>query len=204
MRVLEGFLMFMGALAVLAIVALIVGYVLAILTPDIRSSIRPVVLSSEAVDSFNKKIGDFRNSLRTASSNGTAKDVSLSLTEEEVNSMIVMYLAEGTIPAKEILVNFNDGFLIIYSAWNFTGFPIKTGAMGSFDVENKKPKFILSNFFLGKLPLPSGVNSSIQDLINVIMHLNLPTGDIKINYKEITISEGMLKIVTSVEQVARQ
>ncbi len=190
----------MGALAVLAIIALIAGYVLAILTPDIRSNIRPVVLSSEAVDSFNKKIGDFRTSIRTASNDGTAKDISISLTEEEVNSMIVMYLAEGTIPAKEILVNFNDGFMVIYSAWSFPGFPVKTGVIGSFDVENKKPKFILSNFFLGKLPLPSGVNSSMQDIINIIMHLNLPTGDIRVNYKEITITEGLLKIVTSVEQ----
>ena len=48
MKILQGFLIFMGALAVLAIVALIVGYVMALLTPDIRSNMqaRPQKISS--------------------------------------------------------------------------------------------------------------------------------------------------------------
>jgi hypothetical protein len=201
MRILQGFLMVMGALAVLAIIALIVGYVLAILTPDIRTSIRPVVLSSEAVDSFNKKMADFRTNMRKVNAGSGPTDITLSLTEEEVNSMIVMSLAEGTIPAKEILVNFNDGFLVLYSSWTFNMFPVKTGIVGSFDVEDKKPKFMLSSFFLGKLPLPSSFNTSVQDIINIVVHLNPLSGSIKFNYKEITISEGTLKLVGTVERL---
>ena len=199
MRILQGFLMFMGALAVLAIIALVLGYVLAILTPDIRASLRPVVLSSESVDSFNKKMGDLRMQMRAAGTSGS--EVTLTLTEEEVNSMIVMSLAEGTFPAKEILVNFNDGYLVLYSAWNFNAFPAKTGVIGSFDVEDKKPKFLLRSVFLGKLPLPPGINSGAQDLTNIILRINPMIFNPMVNYKEITISEGSIKLVGTVNRV---
>lgn len=196
MRILQGFLMFMGGLAVLAIIALVTGYVLSISTPDIKNNLRPVVLSSEAVDSFNKKTDD----LRTQMSTGTG-DISLTLTEEEVNSMIVMALAEGTIPAKEILINFNDGYLMLYSAWNFSMFPVKTGLIGSFDIENKKPKFLLTKVYVGKLPLPTGFNSNAQHLTNIIIQLSPMVYNSQINYKEITITEGKIKLVGSVDRL---
>ncbi|MGA2368109.1 MAG: hypothetical protein ABSF74_06035, partial [Dehalococcoidia bacterium] len=60
MKILQGFLIVMGALAVLAIIAVMIGYVLALLTPDIRSNMRPVVLSSEAVDSLNQKLDELK------------------------------------------------------------------------------------------------------------------------------------------------
>ena len=198
MRILQGFLMFMGVLAVLAIIALVTGYVLSLLTPDIKSSLRPVVLSSEAVDSFNKKMADLRTQMSTA---GTG-DISLTLTEEEINSTIVMALAEGSIPAKEILINFNDGYLVLYSAWNFTMFPVKTGLIGSFDIEDKKPKFLLTQVFVGKLPLPSGFNSGAQDITNIIIRLNPMIYNPRINYKEITISEGKVNLAGSVDRLS--
>lgn len=198
MRILQGFLMFMGVLAVLAIIALVTGYVLSLLTPDIKSSLRPVVLSSEAVDSFNKKMADLTTQMSTA---GTG-DISLTLTEEEINSTIVMALAEGSIPAKEILINFNDGYLVLYSAWNFTMFPVKTGLIGSFDIEDKKPKFLLTQVFVGKLPLPSGFNSGAQDITNIIIRLNPMIYNPRINYKEITISEGKVNLVGSIARLS--
>lgn len=201
MRILQVFLMIMGVLAVLAIVALVIGYVLAILTPDIRTSIRPVVLSSEAVDSFNKKMTGFQADMRQGTSGSGPSEISLTLTEEEINSMIVMSLAEGTIPAKEMLVNFNDSYMVFYSAWNIAMFPVKTGILGSFDVEDKKPKFLLNNFFLGKLPLPTSLNTNIQDIINLVVHLNPPSGNSKFNYKEITITDGAIKMVGTVESL---
>ena len=196
MRILQGFLMIMGVLAVLAVVALVFGYVLALLTPDIRNNLRPVVLSSESVDSFNKKMQDMRSQMR---GQGTA-DITITLTEEEVNSMIVMAMAEGHIPAKEILVNFNDGYLVLYSAWNFAWFPVKTGLIGSFDIEDKKPKFIVQNFFLGKLPLPSSINANVQELANILIRINPMIYNSRYNYKEITITEGKIKLSGSVER----
>jgi hypothetical protein len=194
MRILQGFLIFMGILAVLAIAVLIVSYVLALLTPDMRSNMRPVVLSSEAVDSFNKKLADFKKEATAAEAARSQKNLQLTITEEEVNSMIVMALAEGTLPAKEMLVNFNDGYLMVYNAWSFPAAPVKTGLYGSIEIENGKPNFIVRDFFLGKLPLPQSADAGIQNLVNIIIKMNGPMDELRFDIKEITILEGQLKM----------
>jgi len=194
MKILQGFLIFMGALAVLAIIALMFGYVLALLTPDTRANVRPVVLSSEAVDSLNKKLSDVKKITVAAEESKIAKDIELVITEEEINSTIVMALAEGTMPAKEMLVNFNDGYMLLYTSWNFTGMPVKTGIIGTLDVENGKPKFFIRDFYLGKLPVPDSVDGGVQDLVNVLFRLNAPMEELNFDLKEITIGDGQLKL----------
>jgi len=195
MKILQGFLIFMGVLAVLAICALIFGYVLALLTPDTRASMRPVVLSSEAVDSLNNKLNEVKKETAAAEASKTAKDVELIITEEEVNSTIVMALAEGTLPAKEMLVNFNDGYLLTYTSWNFPGLPVKTGIIGTLDVEKGEPKFVIRDFYLGKLPVPDSVDGGVQEWINILFKLNAPMGELNVDLKEVTISEGQVKLV---------
>jgi hypothetical protein len=197
MGALKGFLIIMGVLAVIAIMALIVGYVLALLTPDIRSNMRPVVLSSEAVDSLNKKMDNFKKEAIANNANKIPKNIELQVTEEEANSFIVMTLAEGTLPAREMLVNFNDGYLLAYSAWNFPWFPTRTGIMGSVDVEGGKPKFIVRDFFLGKLPLPDPVDKGVEDLSNIIIKLNAPLEELKLDIVEVTISEGQIRLLAT-------
>ena len=194
MGVLKGFLIFMGALAVLVIVALLVGYVLALLTPDMRSNMRPVVLSAEAVDSFNNKLSELKKEVALVDSTKQAKAVELTITEEEVNSVIVMALAEGTLPAKEMLVNFNDGYLLVYDAWSFPAAPVRTAVIGTLDIENAKPKFVIRDFYLGKVPVPQGFDQGIQDLINVMIKMNAPMEELRFDLKEVTISEGRLKL----------
>jgi hypothetical protein len=194
MKILQGFLIFMGTLAVLAIIALIFGYVLALLTPDTRANVRPVVLSSEAVDSLNKKLSDVKKATLAAEESKTAKEIQLVITEEEINSTIVMALAEGTLPAKEMLVNFNDGYLMTYTSWNFPGLPVKTGIIGTLDVENGRPKFVIHDFYLGKLPVPDSIDGVVQEWINILFQLNAPMEELNFELKEITISEGQLKL----------
>ncbi len=194
MRILQGFLIFMGVLAVIAIVALIVGYVLALLTPDMRANMRPVVLSSEAVDSLTKKMDDVKKEAALAESTKTPKNVEVIISEEEVNSTLVMMLAEGYLPAKEILVNFNDGYLITYTYWNFPWFPMKTGLLSQVEVENGKPKMVVMDFFLGKLPVPNGIDNGVQELANILIKLNAPIEELKLNLKQVTISDGQMKI----------
>lgn len=194
MKILQGFLIFMGALAVLAIIALLVGYVLALLTPDIRSSMHPVVLSAESVDSLNNKLSELKKESAAVDSSQPAKNMRLTITEEEINSLIVMALAEGTLPAKEMLVNFNDGYLVVYNAWSFPAAPVKTAVIDTLDIENGKPKFIIKDFYLGKVPVPQGFDEGIQDIVNVMILLNAPMEELHSDLKEITISEGQLTL----------
>jgi len=194
MGILKGFLIFMGALAVLAIIALIVGYVLALLTPDIRSNMRPPGLSAESVDSFNKKLSDLKKETAVTDTTKPGKNIQLTITEDEVNSTIAMAVSESILPADVMLVNFNDGYLLAYTKWNFPAAPVQTGIIGTFDIENGKPKFIIKDFYLGKVPVPQGFDVGIQDLINVVIKMNAPMEELRFDLKEITISEGQLKL----------
>jgi len=194
MGILKGFLIFMGALAVLAILALMVGYVMALLTPDMRANMRPVVLSAEAVDSFNKKLSDLKKETAVTDTTKPAKSIQLTITEEEINSVIVMALAEGTLPAREMLVNFNDGYLLVYNSWSFAAAPVRTAVIGTIDIENAKPKFVIRDFYLGKVPVLKGFDRGIEDLINVMIKMNAPMEELRFDLREVTISEGQLKL----------
>jgi hypothetical protein len=194
MKILHGFLMVMGALAVLAIIALIVGYVMALLTPDMRANMRPVVLSSEAADSFTKKIDNVKKEAALAESSKTPRTIDIVITEEEVNSILVMMLAEGYLPAKEMLINFNDGYFLTYQAWNLSWFPVKTVVLGQVEIDNGKPKIVVMDFFLGKLPMPKDIDSSVQELLNTLVKLNAPMEELKLQVRQVNITDGTVKI----------
>jgi hypothetical protein len=194
MKILQGFLIFMGALAVIAIIALMVSYVLALLTPDMRANMRPVVLSSEAADSFSKKIENIKKEAALAQSSNTPRTIDVVITEEEVNSMLVMMLAEGYLPAKEMLINFNDGYFLTYTAWNLSWFPMKTVVIGQVDIDNGKPRIVVMDFFLGKLPMPNNIDSSVQELLNTLVKLNAPMEELKLQVRQVNLNDGTLKI----------
>jgi hypothetical protein len=67
--------------------------------------------------------------------------------------------------------------------------------MGSIDAQNGKPKFIVRAFYLGKLPVPVGINSGVQDLINIVLQLNAPLDELKMDMQEVTISEGKMRLL---------
>jgi hypothetical protein len=194
MKILQGFLMAMGALAVLAIIALIVGYVMALLTPDMRANMRPVVLSSEAADSFTKKIDNVKKEAALAESSKTPRTIDIVITEEEVNSILVMMLAEGYLPAKEMLINFNDGYFLTYQAWNLSWFPVKTVVLGQVEIDNGKPKIVVMDFFVGKLPVPKDIDSAAQELLNTLVKLNAPMEELKLQVRQVNITDGTVKI----------
>ncbi|MCX6005539.1 MAG: hypothetical protein NT082_07710 [Chloroflexi bacterium] len=194
MKILQGFLMVMGVIAILAIIALIIGYILAFLTPDIRSNMRPAFPTQEAIDSLNQKINDLKKGVAAAESTKTQKNVDLTITEDEINSALSLMLAEGSIPAKEILVNFNEGYSLTYTSWNVPGLPLKTGILGQVEVENGKPKIIVRDFFLGKLPVPDGIDRAVENLANIVIKLNIPLEELKLDIKDVTVGEGQIRI----------
>ena len=67
--------------------------------------------------------------------------------------------------------------------------------MGSIDTENGKPKFVVRAFYLGKLPVPAGVNGGVQDLINIMLQLNAPLDELRMDLQEVTISEGQMRVL---------
>ncbi len=53
---------------------------------------------------------------------------------------------------------------------------------------------MVKDFFLGKLPVPASVNDGVQQAGNILIRLNVPLQELKINLKDVTISNGQIRI----------
>jgi len=194
MRLLKGLLTAIGIIGVLVIIALVMGYYLFSLTPSIKEKIRPVVLTAEAAQSLDKKFSTLEADIEEAVNKKQKLKVNLTITEEEVNSKFVEILAEGKLPLKEILINFNEGYIIAFAVFDNPGVDAKTGVITRMEVLKGTPEVLVEDFELGKLPLPQDVKNGVGSLLNVLVKTKLPTGNLSLDITKITISKGKLSI----------
>jgi len=194
MRVVRGCLTVLGIIGVIVIIALVIGYCLFSLTPSIESEMTPVVVTAEAAQSFDQKFQTFETEIEAAVATGEEKEVSLVITEEEVNSKLVEVLAEGELPLKEALLNFDQGYFLVYVVVDTPGVDAKTAVIARIEVVKGEPKVTVEDFDLGKLLLPQGMNNGIGSLLTIIAKMNAPTDDLPLVITEIEIAKGQLSV----------
>ncbi|HEX75018.1 MAG TPA: hypothetical protein G4O12_00390 [Dehalococcoidia bacterium] len=194
MRVVRGCLTVLGIIGVIVIIALVIGYCLFSLTPSIESEMTPVVVTAEAAQSFDQKFQTFETEIEAAVATGEEKEVSLVITEEEVNSKLVEVLAEGELPLKEALLNFDQGYFLVYAVVDTPGVDAKTAVIARIEVVKGEPKVTVEDFDLGKLLLPQGMNNGIGSLLTIIAKMNAPTDDLPLVITEIEIAKGQLSV----------
>jgi len=186
MRLIKGLIMVIGVIGIIVVFALLLGYYLYSLSPQIQARLIPVSVSAEAVQSFDQKIDELENQIEAAVDAGQNKEVSLIITESEVNSKFVQMLAEGELPMlKRILINFGDGYFLIYAVVDAPGIDAKTGLMGQVEAVEGEPKIVIDEFNLGKLPIPKSVDKRVEQLLNIIVSLQLPEVSLDITSVEI-------------------
>jgi len=175
MRLIKGIIMVIGAIGVIVIVALIIGYYLYSLSPRIQERMIPVAVSADAAQSFDQKLDALESQIKAAVDTGESKQVSLVITENEINSKLVQMLAEGELSQlKRVLINLGDGYFLIYAVVDTPGIDAKTGSMGRVEIIEGKPKVVIDEFNVGKLPLPQSINRRAEQLMNIIVSLQLP------------------------------
>jgi hypothetical protein len=175
MRLIKGIIMVIGVIGVMVIVALIIGYYLYSLSPRIQERMIPVTVSADAAQSFDQKLDALESQIKAAVNAGESKQVSLVITENEINSKLVQMLAEGELsPLKRVLINLGDGYFLTYAVVDTPGIDAKTGSMGRVEIIEGKPEVIIDEFNLGKLPLPNSMNRRVEQLMNIIISLQLP------------------------------
>ena len=116
MRALTTVLMIIGAIAIIIFLFLVMGYFLFSLSPAIKSEMRISPVTYDAVQSFDNKVDSFKTEIEDAVAIENRKEVLMEITEEEMNSKIVELLAEGELPCRDLLVNFEDDYCWIYKA----------------------------------------------------------------------------------------
>jgi len=193
MRLIKGLIMAIGVIGVMVIVALVIGYYLYSLSPPIQAKVIPVAVSADASQSFDQKLDALKGQIKAAVDAGEKKQVSLVITEKEINSKLVQMLAEGELPSlKRVLINFGDGYFLTYAVVDTPGINAKTGSMGRVEIIEGKPKVVIDEFNLGKLPLPKSINRRVEQLMNIIVSLQLP--DVSLDITGVEIKNHQLTV----------
>ncbi|MBM3142099.1 MAG: hypothetical protein FJ005_03480 [Chloroflexi bacterium] len=193
MRLIKGLIMAIGVIGVMVIIALIIGYYLYSLSPPIQAKVIPVAVSADASQSFDQKLDALKGQIKAAVDAGEKKQVSLVITEKEINSKLVQMLAEGELPSlKRVLINFGDGYFLTYAVVDTPGIDAKTGSMGRVEIIEGEPKVVIDEFNLGKLPLPKSVNRRVEQLLNIMVNLQLP--DVSLDITGVEIKNHQLTV----------
>ena len=192
MRLIKGIIMGIGVIGILVIIAVTIGFYLYSLSPSILGRAIPVAVSPEAAQSFDDKIEAANTQLKSAIEDRQEQEINLVITESEANSKLVQLLAEGKLPLKRVLVNFDEGYFLIYGVVDAPVIDAKMAAIGRITVSNGKPNVVLDEYNLGKLPLPPSAKNRAQQVANILV--SLQTADVPLNVTSVEFSGHQISV----------
>ena len=193
MKLIRALVMTIGVIAILATFTLLLGYYLYSLSPWIHARLTPVAVSAEAAQSFDLKLRNAKAEIETAVNTGQKKDLTLSITDKEVNSKVTQIKAKGELPVRELLINFGNGYFLAYAVADTPGINAKIGAIGRVELVNGTPKIVITDFNLGKLPLPKTINRRVEQILNIMVSLQL--ADVSLEITNVQIKNHQLTII---------
>ena len=194
MKAISTILMVIGVIGIIIIAAILMGFILFSLEPPIKAQLTPTAVSADAVKSFDQKITAFKQKIEAASAAKEKKEVSVTITSEELNSKVVELLAQGELPLKEMKVNFDDDSCKVYAVLNNTGMNAKTGLVAKLLVSKGNLKIVVVDFQLGKLPLPKSMVQGVGNILDIMFRMEGMTEDLNIDITGITVSDERLII----------
>jgi hypothetical protein len=193
MRLIKGIIMAIGVIGILVILALITGFYLYSLSPSILGRAVPVTVTADAAQSFDDKLESADTQIKSAIEAREKREVSLVITENEANSKLAQMLAESQLPLKRgSLINFGDGYFLIYAVLDAPIMDAKTGTIGRIEIVDGKPKVVIDEFNLGKLPLPKSAKARVEQLANIIASLQL--ADVPLDITSVQLKDRQLTI----------
>src|SRR4030042_44566 len=192
MRLIRGLIMAIGIIGILAIFALVIGYYLYSLSPPIQAKMVPILPSPEAAQSFDQKINSAKDEIDAAVNAGQTKEITLTITDKEVNSKLIELRAKGELPARDASINFGDGQFLAYAVVDTPGINAKTAMIGQVEIVDGSPKIVVTDFNLGKLPLSESADNRAEQLLNVLVSLQL--SDVPLEITDIQIKDHELTV----------
>lgn len=192
MRIVNIILVAFGVIAILGLIFLIVGYALFSFQPDIKSQMRSSSVSADQVTSFNTKIENFKKAVKDASAANQRKIITLTLTEDEINSKVVEMIAEETLPFNELSINFSDNVCWVYCGANIPVGYAKIGMKITPNIVKNDIKVTVEKFQVGKLPLPVSFDNYAADMTNIFLKMQSPINELPLDINNLNISEKKL------------
>ncbi len=194
MKAITTLLMVIGVIGIIIIAAILMGVVLFSLDPPIKSQLTPTQVSADAVKSFDQKIAALKQKVEAAATAKEKKEVTLTITADEINSKVVELLAQGELPFKEMLINFDEDLCKVYAVYNSPGINAKTGLLAQLMVNKGNIKIVVVDFQLGKLPLPKSIVKSAGSILDRMLGMQGIADDLSIDVTSITVGDERLVI----------
>jgi len=201
MKIISNILMVLGAIAIIVIFAVIMGIVLYSMAPPLKNDLVPVPVSAEALSSFDQKIDTFMKQAETAAEAKEKQQLTLTVTDEEINSKIVELLAKGELPVKQLMINFNEDICKAYTVLNNPGINAKVGLTTQLTVQNKDIKLVVTDLQLGRLPLTKPMVQQLGNIADLLFKMEGFTADLPVDITSVSVEDELLvlKGVTRLE-----
>ncbi|MCL6494503.1 MAG: type I-C CRISPR-associated protein Cas8c/Csd1, partial [Ignavibacterium sp.] len=131
------------------------------------------IIQEKSALAFEEKLTSFKAEIEEATQNNQKKEVNLQVTEKEINSKLSKELAkakaspDGKPIIEKMIVNLrnsNGGEFVIYAELEVPGINAKVGLIGQIEMVNDKPRLVVTDLNLGKLPLPKSINRRAEQL----------------------------------------
>jgi hypothetical protein len=194
MRAINTVLIIFGVIGIIVLMAAFTGFVLFSLDPPIKTQLSSVPVSADALKSFDQKIVVFKQKIEAGIAAKDKREVVLTITSEEVNSKIVELVAQGDLPLKETLINFDNDLCKVYTVFNNPGVSAKIGVVAQLMVNKGNIKIVTVDFQVGRLPLQQSLIKNVGSILDVLVKMEGATDELQIDVTGVSVSDGRLTI----------
>lgn len=194
MRAINTLLIVVGVIGIIVLMAAFTGFILFSLDPPIKTQLSAVSVSADALKSFDQKVASFKQKIEASIAAKEKKEVVLTITSEEINSKIVELVAQGELPLKETLINFDNDLCKVYTVFNNPGVNAKLGFVAQLMVNKGNIKIVMVDFQVGRLPLQQSFIKSIGNILDVLVRMEGSTEELQIDITGVTVADGRLTI----------
>lgn len=166
MKVLKIFGIVIGSIVVLVIIVGVIFWVLLSRAPSLASQVSAVPSDSQAAQSLDSKWAALQNTVSQAPS-GTP--ITITLTQEEVNSKINEELNTANLPAgftiNNLNVNLKNGEILLSANVKYSIFTGIAAMEATVQAVNGQPTITVTDIDMGALPIPQSLKDQLKKLI---------------------------------------
>jgi hypothetical protein len=181
-----------GSIVLLVVIIVGVAWFLMSRPSKIAKDVTPVVYNEAAVESLDNKWDAFKTEVAQSKS-GTP--VTVTLTQEEVNSKINDGLETANLPAGltvgKMNVNLKDGQILIGATIQYSVLSGNAGMSATVEIVNGQPTINVTGVDLGSLPFPQSLKDQLK---NLIPQNALFQSDSSFTAQSVVIADGQMVI----------
>jgi len=156
-----------GSILVLVIIVVAIAWILLSRPSKIAAGVTSVPSNAQAAQSLDTKWSNFNNTIAQSTA-GTP--VTVTLTQEEVNSKVNAQMSTVTLPdgltVSDVNVNLKDGQILLSADMKYSIFSGHAGMTATVQIVDDQPTVVVTNVDMGSLPIPQSVQDKLTGLIS--------------------------------------